>query len=85
VEILLRTVMERGRLLAPHPALAAIRDYCGAQVASLPGDVRRLHNSGIYPVSYSERLVSLQRSTEATVEAAEVATAIVGGPDAAAR
>jgi nicotinate phosphoribosyltransferase len=39
VEILLRDVMERGRLLAPHPALTAIRDYCAAQVASLPEDL----------------------------------------------
>jgi nicotinate phosphoribosyltransferase len=73
VEILLRSVMERGRLLAPHPPLAAIRDYCAAQVASLPEDLRRLREGATYPVSYSERLVSLQRSLEAQVEAAEVA------------
>jgi nicotinate phosphoribosyltransferase len=70
VEILLRSVMERGRLLAPHPALTAIRDYCAAQVASLPEDVRELRHGGTYPVSYSERLVSLQRSLEAEVDVA---------------
>jgi nicotinate phosphoribosyltransferase len=72
VEILLRSVMERGRLLAPHPALTAVRDYCAAQVASLPGDLRELRPAAAYPVSYTERLVSLQRSLEAQVEATEV-------------
>lgn len=71
VEILLRSVMERGRLLAPHPALPVIRDYCAAQVASLPEDLRGLGGIATYPVSYSERLVSLQRSLEAQVEATE--------------
>jgi nicotinate phosphoribosyltransferase len=74
VEILLRSVMERGRLLAPHPALTAIRDYCAAQVASLPADVRDPRESAAYPVSYTERLVSLQRSLEAQVEATEAAS-----------
>jgi nicotinate phosphoribosyltransferase len=72
VEILLRSVMERGRLLAPHPPLPAIREYCAAQVASLPEDLRELRPIATYPVSYSERLVSLQRSLEAQVEAVEV-------------
>jgi nicotinate phosphoribosyltransferase len=65
VEILLRSMMERGRLLAPHPALTAVRDYCAAQIASLPAGVRDLVDGAVYPVSYSERLVSLQRSLEA--------------------
>jgi nicotinate phosphoribosyltransferase len=73
VEILLRSVMERGRLLAPHPTLMMVRDYCAAQVASLPEDLRDLRETAAYPVSYSERLVSLQRSLEAQLEAAEVA------------
>ena len=72
VEILLRSVMERGRLLAPHPPLPVIRDYCAAQVASLPEDLRGLSGTATYPVSYSERLVSLQRSLEAQLEASEV-------------
>jgi len=72
VEILLRTVMDRGRLLAPHPALTAIQDYCAAQVAALPEDVRRPRGAATYQVSYSQRLVSLQRRLEAEVEATEV-------------
>jgi nicotinate phosphoribosyltransferase len=74
-EILLRAVMEGGRVLAPHPPLTAIRDYCAAQVASLPDDVRRLRDATPYPVSYSQRLVALQRAIEAEVEATEVAGA----------
>jgi len=50
----------------------AIRDYCAAQVASLPEDLREPRPAAAYPVSYSERLVSLQRSLEAQVEATEV-------------
>lgn len=78
VEILLRSVMERGHPLAPHPALTTVRDYCAAQVASLPEDVRRLRRPATYPVSCSERLASLQRGLEAQVEAAEMAPASVG-------
>ena len=80
VEILLCDVMERGRLLAPHPPLTAIRDYCAAQVTSLPEDVRRLRGAASYPVSYSQRLVSLQRSMEADVEATEVEPAVGEAP-----
>jgi nicotinate phosphoribosyltransferase len=83
VEILMRSVMERGRLLAPHPALTTIRDYCAAQVASLPEDVRRLRDAATYPVSYSQRLVFLQRSMEAEVEATEVAPMVGEAPSAA--
>jgi nicotinate phosphoribosyltransferase len=72
VEILLCNMMERGRLLAPHPALTTLRDYCAAQVASLPGEVRQLHEPATYPISYSQRLVALQRSMEAEIAAREV-------------
>ena len=82
VEILVRTVMEGGRLLAPHPVLTAVRDYCAAQVASLPEEVRRLHDAATYPLSYSQRLVSLQRMLEAQVEATEVVPMRRGGPSA---
>jgi nicotinate phosphoribosyltransferase len=73
VEILLCTVMERGHMLAPHPPLTTIRDYAAAQVHSLPAAVRQLHDPATYPISYSQRLVALQRSTEAEIEATEVA------------
>jgi nicotinate phosphoribosyltransferase len=75
VEILLRSVMEHGRLLAPHPGLPAIRDYCAAQVASLPDDLRAIGGTATYPMSYSDRLVSLQRVLEAQLQAAPLARA----------
>jgi len=80
VEILLRTVMEDGRLLAPHPPLTAVRDYCAAQVGSLAEDVRRLRDAATYPVRYSRGLVSLQRSLEAEVGATGVALASESTP-----
>jgi hypothetical protein len=67
--------MEGGRLLAPHPPLTAVRDFCAAQIAALPEAVRRLRDAAPYPVTYSDRLVLLQRSLEAEVEATEVAPA----------
>lgn len=69
---LLRPVMEGGRLLAPHPALAAVREHCAAEIAALPDAVRRLRGAAVYPVGYSERLLSLQRSLEAELVATEV-------------
>ncbi|MBI4588670.1 MAG: nicotinate phosphoribosyltransferase [Candidatus Rokubacteria bacterium] len=74
-ELLLRTVMESGRPLAAHPPLTAVRDYCLAQIAQLPQEVRRIRNAGTYPVRYSDRLVALQRSLEAELEATEVVPA----------
>ena len=70
---LLGAVMESGRLVAPHPPPAAVRDYCAAQIAALPADLRRLKNPGTYRVRVSDRLASLQRSVVAKVVAAEVA------------
>ena len=52
-------------LVASHPALPGIRRYCAAQVAGLPDGVRRLREPASYPVSYSHRLVGLQRAVEA--------------------
>jgi nicotinate phosphoribosyltransferase len=72
-EPLLRTVMAGGRLLAPHPSLAAVRKHCGAQLAALPGVVRRLDATGRYPVRLSDRLLRLRRSVTARVVAEEIA------------
>jgi nicotinate phosphoribosyltransferase len=72
-EPLLRTVMESGRILTPHPPLTAVRAYCTAQVAALPAEVRRIKNPETYPVRRSHRLDALQRSVVARVVAAEVA------------
>ena len=77
---LLRTVMESGCIVQHSPSLTAIRDYCEAQVAALPEEVRRLKNPATYPVQYSTRLVSLQRSLEKEVQTAEVAPALAPHP-----
>ncbi|MBI2370811.1 MAG: nicotinate phosphoribosyltransferase [Deltaproteobacteria bacterium] len=74
-EPLLRTVMKSGRIVEPHPPLTAVRDYCAAQLAALPEEVRRLRDAATYPVRYSDRLVVLQRSLEDAVKASEVAPA----------
>ncbi len=76
---LLRSVMTSCCLVAPHPSLTVVRDYCAAQIAALPEEVRRLRNAGTYPVRYSDRLVSLQRSLRAQVEEVEVIPARRGG------
>jgi nicotinate phosphoribosyltransferase len=72
-EPLLGPVMEGGRMLAPHPPLAAVREHCAAQLAALPEPVRRIENPEPYPVRRSARLAALQRSVVARVVAAEVA------------
>ncbi len=64
---LLRPVLCDGRLVEPHPPLAAIRERCAAQVAALPEALRRLKPADTYPVRYSERLVALQRTIRAQV------------------
>jgi nicotinate phosphoribosyltransferase len=74
-EPLLETVMVGGRLLAPHPALAAVRARCAAQVAALPDAVKHLRSPERYPVRPSGRLVDLTRSLEAALERSEVRTA----------
>ncbi len=70
-EPLLRTVIRDGRLVEPHPTLAAIRERCAAQVAALPEAVRRLRDANTYPVRYSQRLVALQGALKAQVAEAE--------------
>jgi nicotinate phosphoribosyltransferase len=72
-EPLLQPVMADGQVLAPPPALEAIRARCAAEVAALPADVRRLRDAGSYPVRYSDRLVATQRALRAAVTATEIA------------
>ena len=65
---LLAPVMANGRIVAPHPALAAIHERCARQLAALPDGVRRLTGADRYPVTPSERLVARQRAVAAAVE-----------------
>jgi nicotinate phosphoribosyltransferase len=71
-EPLLDTVMTSGAVTTSLPALTAIRDYCAAQLRALPDTVRRLKDPATYPVAYSDRLLALQRSLKAEIEALEV-------------
>ena len=71
-EPLLGTVMTSGAVTTPLPALTAIRNYCAAQLRALPDAVRRLKDPATYPVAYSDRLLALQRSLRAEIEALEV-------------
>jgi nicotinate phosphoribosyltransferase len=71
-EPLLRTVMRSGALTTPLPDLGVIRDYCAAQLGALPDAVRRLRDPATYPVRHSDRLLDVQRTLKAEVEAREV-------------
>jgi nicotinate phosphoribosyltransferase len=71
-EPLLESVMTSGALTRPLPALTAIRDHCAAELGALPEAVRRLKEPAMYPVGYSDRLVDLQRTLKAEIEALEV-------------
>jgi nicotinate phosphoribosyltransferase len=81
-EPLLRPVMRGGALVEPLPSLPAIRDYARAQIAALPGAVRRLRDPATYSVRYSERLLAGQRALEAEAHAAEVAGVLAGADHA---
>ncbi len=72
VEPLLRTVMENGRVLGPHPSLAEIRERCARALRQLPEELVEIRGSGSYAVRFSDALVALQRTREAEVVAAEV-------------
>lgn len=52
-ERLLQPVLQGGELIAPLPALSAIRERAQAQRAALPPSVRRLEGPEAYPVAIS--------------------------------
>lgn len=58
-EALLRPVLEGGRLVAPLPELAGIRQAAAANLARLPDQYRRLENPETYPVRRSRALDQL--------------------------
>ena len=59
-ESLLRLVMREGELLGPSPALADVRRHCAGQLATLPGELKRLDRHGEYPVAVSPGLLARQ-------------------------
>jgi nicotinate phosphoribosyltransferase len=58
-EPLLQPVMHRGQRLTPSPPLSAVRAYAAAQLAGLPGPLRRLREAPSYPVQIADGLVQL--------------------------
>jgi len=66
-ETLLEPVMRNGRLIGPHPALDALREYCARQVAALPEGVRRLREPEAYPVAPSDGLRARQAAARPRV------------------
>jgi nicotinate phosphoribosyltransferase len=53
---LLAPILANGRLASPLPDLAAIRDHCERECASLPASLRALDSTGGYPMTYSDLL-----------------------------
>lgn len=73
-EPLLREVMAAGRRVTPADSLDAARERCAREVASLPVECQRLHDSAPYPVEPTSALRALQR------EVAERLSAELGAP-----
>jgi nicotinate phosphoribosyltransferase len=57
---LLEPVMADGRLLRPHPPLAALRTHCAAELATLPDGLRRLRDADPYMPAASAALRARQ-------------------------
>jgi nicotinate phosphoribosyltransferase len=68
-ESLLQVVMRGGELLRQHPSLADIRRHCAAQLAAVPGGLKRLVGHGEYPVAISPSLVQRQERAQGKVRA----------------
>jgi nicotinate phosphoribosyltransferase len=64
-EPLLQPILREGRLIAPLPVLAEIRERAGRERRSLPPEVRRLHDPAGYPVALSDGLRALRDSLDA--------------------
>lgn len=62
-ERLLWQVIAEGRLVGECPTLEAVRKRASEQLARLPSHLRELRGTAYYPVEFSARLTSAQRST----------------------
>jgi nicotinate phosphoribosyltransferase len=62
---LLQLVMSQGNRLQPDDDLATIRDRAGANVASLPAEIRDINYDGDPPVNISPALAELTQSLKA--------------------
>jgi nicotinate phosphoribosyltransferase len=70
-EPLLQTVMERGRIKGPHPALAEIRERFRSEFALLEDGVKAVRAPKRYPVEISAELRRLRDRTVRRVRAGE--------------
>ena len=60
-EPLLKKVMANGRLLHPHPSLNVVRDRFEKNFSLLNDEYKSIHDTVVYPVTYSRRLQDLQK------------------------
>ena len=70
-EPLLQTVMEKGAIKAPHPALGEIRERFRAEFALLDESVKALRSAKRFPVEISAALRRLRDRTVRRVRASE--------------
>jgi len=68
---LLEPVMRVGGLLRPHPPLGELRARCAAELAALPGGVRRLDAPDEYPVTPSDELLRRQEAAKSRAQKTE--------------
>ena len=68
LEELRRTVMEKGRILAPAPSLEQMADHCADQLQRLPEGSLRLANPHRYKVSMSRNLHELRSRLMENIE-----------------
>ncbi len=64
-QALIHPVMRAGRRLGPAVSLAELREHAAAELARLPGPLRRLRNTPPYPVTISPALHDLARTVDA--------------------
>ena len=60
----IRPYMRNGKLLAPYPDLAELRNHAAAQLAQLPDHLRHLKSRPAYPVRVSPTLRRLARQVD---------------------
>ncbi|MBI4444671.1 MAG: nicotinate phosphoribosyltransferase [Acidobacteria bacterium] len=63
-EPLLKKWVQRGRIIRELPSLVASKEYARQQLESLPGFLKLLHTTEVYPVEYSQKLLAIQRELE---------------------
>jgi nicotinate phosphoribosyltransferase len=62
-ERLLKEVMRGGKMTAPYPTLAELRDVFAGEFAALPESVKTLRRPSRFPVEFSAKLKTLRDET----------------------